>query len=74
VPVSLVETALQSTSKMTAAELSRKIDVNIERARVLPAGIATALAIADICGPTLIVGAPSGIRTGLLRLACVGEL
>ena len=74
VPVSLVETALRSTSGMTAAELSSKIDVNIDRARVLPAGIATALAIADICCPTLIVGAPSGIRAGLLRLACAGEL
>lgn len=74
VPVSLVETALKSTSTMTAAELSRRIDINIDRARVLPAGIATALAIADICCPTMIVGAPSGIRAGLLRLACAGEL
>ncbi len=74
VPVGLVETALQSTCAMTSAELSRTIDVSIERARVLPAGIATALAIADICCPTLLVGAPSGIRAGLLRLACAGEL
>lgn len=74
VPTSMVENALKTTSKMTAAELSRKIEVNVERARVLPAGIATALAIADICCPTMIVGAPSGIRAGLLRLACVGEI
>ncbi len=74
VPVTMVESALLATSGMTSAELSRKIDVNIERARVLPAGIAVALAIADICSPTLIVGAPSGIRAGLLRLACAGEI
>jgi exopolyphosphatase/guanosine-5'-triphosphate,3'-diphosphate pyrophosphatase len=74
VPVPMVETALLATTALTAAELSRKIDVNIERARVLPAGIAVALAIADICCPTLIVGAPSGIRAGLLRLACAGEI
>lgn len=74
VPVSMVERALETTSTMTSAELSRKIDINVDRARVLPAGIATALAIADICSPTLIVGAPSGIRAGLLRLVCAGEL
>ncbi len=74
VPVSLVENALRSTTSMTAAELSRKIDINVDRARVLPAGIAAALAIADICCPSMIVGAPSGIRAGLLRLTCAGEL
>ncbi len=74
VPVSMVENALKSTSQMTAVDLSRKIDVNVDRGRVLPAGIATALAIADICCPTVIVGAPSGIRAGLLRLACAGEI
>lgn len=74
VPVSLVETALRATSAMTAADLSRKIDINIDRARVLPAGIATSLAIADICSPAVVIGAPSGVRAGLLRLACAGEL
>jgi len=74
VPPALVETALKSACRMTSAELSRTIDVNVDRARVLPAGIATALAIADICCPTVIIGAPSGIRAGLLRLACAGEL
>lgn len=74
VPVSMVEAALQSTSTLTAAELSRKIDINVERARVLPAGIATALGIADLCGPEMMLGAPSGIRAGLLQLACAGEV
>jgi len=74
VPVSMVETALHSTSSLTAAELSRKIDINVDRARVLPAGIATALAIADICCPSMVIGAPSGIRAGLLQLACAGEV
>jgi exopolyphosphatase/guanosine-5'-triphosphate,3'-diphosphate pyrophosphatase len=74
VPVSMVDSALHSTSTMTAAQLSRKIDINVDRARVLPAGIATALAIADACGPTQMIGAPSGIRAGLLTLACSGEV
>ncbi len=74
VPVAMIESALVTTTGMTAIELAQKIDINVERARVLPAGIATTLAIADICGPTMIVGAPSGIRAGLLRLACSGEL
>lgn len=74
VPVSLVESALATTSNLTAAELSRRIDINVDRARVLPAGIATALAIADICCPTIVIGAPSGIRAGLLQLACAGEV
>ena len=33
-----------------------------------------ALAIADCCRPDLIFGAPSGIRSGLLRLACTGAI
>jgi exopolyphosphatase/guanosine-5'-triphosphate,3'-diphosphate pyrophosphatase len=74
VPVSLVETALNVTSRLTATELSRKIDINVDRARVLPAGIAAALAIADICRPHMVIGAPSGIRAGLLQLACAGEV
>jgi exopolyphosphatase/guanosine-5'-triphosphate,3'-diphosphate pyrophosphatase len=74
VPVSSVETALRSTSDLTTAQLSRKIDINVERARVLPAGIAVALAIADICSPHMVIGAPSGIRAGLLQLACAGEV
>lgn len=74
VPATMVESALLSTTTLTAAELSRKIDINVDRARVLPAGIATALAIADICCPTILIGAPSGIRAGLLRLACAGEI
>jgi exopolyphosphatase/guanosine-5'-triphosphate,3'-diphosphate pyrophosphatase len=74
VPISMAETALKRTSTMTAAELSHKIDINIDRARVLPAGIAAALAIADICCPTILIGAPSGVRAGLLRLACSGEI
>lgn len=74
VPVSLVEMALHATTAMTAPDLARKIDINIERARVLPAGIATSLAIADICKPSVVIGAPSGVRAGLLQLACAGEL
>lgn len=74
VPVSMAEDALGATSRLTSAQLARKIEINVERARVLPAGIATALAIADLSAPRRLVGAPSGIRAGLLRLACCGEI
>lgn len=74
VPVAMVESALETSATLTAAELAQKIDINIDRARVLPSGIAVALAIADICHPTVLIGAPSGIRAGLLRLACSGEI
>jgi hypothetical protein len=74
VPISMVEAALSTTTALTAVELSQRIDINADRARVLPAGIATALAIADICCPQLLIGAPSGIRAGLLQLTCSGEL
>ncbi|MCA9860902.1 MAG: hypothetical protein KC438_14330 [Thermomicrobiales bacterium] len=74
VPVSMIEHALKATSTVTAVELSRRIEINVERAKVLPAGIAAALAVADLSHPTLVIGAPSGIRAGLLRLACSGEI
>lgn len=74
VPVHMAESALITTSKLTSVELARKIEINVDRARVLPAGIATALAVADLCCPVMLVGAPSGIRAGLLHLACCGKV
>lgn len=74
VPVFMAEKALATTSTLSSAELARKIDINIDRARVLPAGIAVTLAIADLCSPEMLVGAPSGIRAGLLQLICSGKL
>ncbi len=74
VPVHMAESALVTTSRLTSAELAHKIEINIDRARVLPAGIAAALAVADLCCPAMLVGAPSGIRAGLLQLACCGKV
>ncbi len=74
VPVHMAESALVTTSRMTSVELARKIEINVDRARVLPAGIAATLAIADLCCPVMLVGAPSGIRAGLLCLACSGKV
>jgi len=51
VPVHMAESALVTTSRLTSAELAHKIEINIDRARVLPAGIAAALAVADLCCP-----------------------
>lgn len=74
VPVFMAEKALATTSTLSSAELARKIDINVDRARVLPAGIAVTMAIADLCTPEMLVGAPSGIRAGLLQLICSGKL
>ena len=74
VPVSMAEKGLERAAKLPAVELARLIEINVDRARVLPAGIATALAIADLSAPALVIGAPSGIRAGMLQLACCGEL
>lgn len=50
----------------TAADLAEIIDASVPRAKVLTSGIAIALALADLGQPQELVGAASGIQTGLL--------
>ena len=55
-------------------DLAALIEAGDARARVLPAGIATIAAIADVVRPREIVGAVSGIRLGLLKAAVEGSI
>ncbi len=57
---------LPMLTSTTAADLAEIIDASVPRAQVLPSGIAIALALADLGEPQELVGAASGIRTGLL--------
>ena len=61
-----VDRVLDRLTMIPAAELARELLVAEARARVLPAGVAIAAALADIVQPGAIEVARSGIRTGLL--------
>lgn len=50
-----------------AADAASRLDIALERARVLPAGAAIALAMLRRVPATTVASAPSGIRTGLIR-------
>ncbi len=56
-------------TKISARDLAPQIQASDLRARVLPAGIAIVAGLSDVCLPTSIIGAPSGIRMGLLQSA-----
>jgi exopolyphosphatase/pppGpp-phosphohydrolase len=69
-----IEAMLAYLTSRHSSDLASEIDASVLRARVLPAGIAIYGALIDITSPTVIVGAASGIRTGLLHAAFRGEL
>jgi exopolyphosphatase/pppGpp-phosphohydrolase len=69
-----VDQVLDFLSTIRAAELSQRFTIPVARAKVLPAGIAIVRALADLTAPTVIEGARSGIRTGLLLAAFAGEI
>ena len=56
-----------------AAVLAERLVIQEARARVLPAGVATVWALADLIEPSTIEIARSGIRTGLLMAEFAGE-
>jgi len=60
---------LDRLTTIPAADLAPLIEANELRARVLPAGIAIAAGLASFCSPAAVVGAPSGIRLGLILRA-----
>lgn len=72
--VPLVDAALAQMARKPSRDLAGLIGASPERARVLPAGVAIILAVADRAGPASIETAPSGLRVGLLRAAAKGEL
>jgi exopolyphosphatase / guanosine-5'-triphosphate,3'-diphosphate pyrophosphatase len=56
---------LEELTSIHSSELAGRLGIQELRARVLPAGIAAALALADLTDPVSIEAARSGIRTGL---------
>ena len=63
---------LRRLTKVTAEELAAEIDIQIARAKVLPAGIAIVAALCELIEPSKVTGARSGIRTGMLLAAARG--
>lgn len=61
-----VDRVLDRLTRIPATELAEELAVAEARARVLPAGVAIAAAVADLVQPDAIGVARSGIRTGLL--------
>lgn len=70
----VVDAALAKMARMSSRDLASLIKAPPERARVLPAGVAIILAVADRAQPASIETAPSGLRVGLLRAAAKGQL
>jgi exopolyphosphatase/guanosine-5'-triphosphate,3'-diphosphate pyrophosphatase len=69
-----IEAMLGRLTAIRSTDLAPMIDASVLRARVLPAGIAVVAALIDLTVPDEILGAASGIRTGLLHAAFRGEL
>jgi exopolyphosphatase/guanosine-5'-triphosphate,3'-diphosphate pyrophosphatase len=69
-----LETLLDRLTRRTAEQVAAALGIAVSRARVLPAGIAIAAAIAKQIRPSRIEMAQSGIRRGLLLAAFRGEL
>ena len=67
-----VNGVLRRLTKVTAEELAADIDIQIARAKVLPAGIAIVAALCELIEPPKVTGARSGIRTGMLLAAARG--
>jgi exopolyphosphatase/guanosine-5'-triphosphate,3'-diphosphate pyrophosphatase len=65
--VALVERLLADFATVPAQVTADRLGIAHERARVLPAGAALALAALRLAQPRTIAGIPSGIRIGLIR-------
>ncbi|MEZ4626305.1 MAG: hypothetical protein R2843_16270, partial [Thermomicrobiales bacterium] len=69
-----IDLALARMARLPSDELAKVIDAPRERARVLPAGVAIILAVADRVKPATIETMQSGLRIGLLQAAAKGTL
>jgi exopolyphosphatase / guanosine-5'-triphosphate,3'-diphosphate pyrophosphatase len=72
-PSSAIEEMVETLSSIPSIELADRIEAHPARARVLPAGVAIVLALADMTRPDIVLGAPSGIRSALVQAICSGE-
>lgn len=66
-----VDDTLEVLTRIPSDVLAERLDIQALRARVLPAGVAVAAALLDLIQPGACDVGRSGIRTGLLREACV---
>ncbi|MGB3331005.1 MAG: hypothetical protein WBA46_18720 [Thermomicrobiales bacterium] len=62
-----IRALLGKLASLPAAEVASMLDIQVERAAVLPAGVAIAYAAAIAMQPPVVQAVPSGIRTGLIR-------
>jgi exopolyphosphatase/guanosine-5'-triphosphate,3'-diphosphate pyrophosphatase len=69
-----IESMLGRLTAISSTGLAPLIEASVMRARVLPAGISIVAALADVIVPDAILGASSGIRSGLLQAAFSGIL
>lgn len=65
---------LRRLTTLSAEQVAETADIPVARAKVLPAGIAIVVALCDLTKPVDVVGAPGGVRTGLLLAAAQGRL
>ena len=68
-----IDSLLERLSSIGSTDLAVAIDASVLRARVLPAGIAMVAALIELTAPGTILGAASGIRTGMLQAAFEGK-
>lgn len=64
---SVVRRVLDYLMGATSGEVAALLNIPQERARVLPAGVAIAIAAIEMTATVDLIAVPSGIRTGLLR-------
>ncbi len=69
-----LDVILKQLTEISSSDLAAHLMIPIARARVLPAGIAIARAVAETMGPETFEAAKSGIRRGLLLAAFAGEI
>ncbi|MFM9108774.1 MAG: Ppx/GppA phosphatase family protein [Chloroflexota bacterium] len=67
--VRAAEAALAETATLRSTQLAARLGIQEPRARVLPAGMAAAMALADLTRPGSLAAARNGIRTGLFMEA-----
>ena len=63
----VIRLVLERLADEPADSVATVLGIQRERAAVLPAGVAIAVAVASAVRPDRVVAVPSGIRTGLLR-------
>lgn len=64
---------LRRLTTIGAEQVAETAGIPVARAKVLPAGIAIVVSLCDLTNPVEIIGAPGGVRTGLLLAAARGS-